>query len=82
MPAMSALLLFLAAAASSPDAASSRRGEPAASARATGSASVRIVSGARISMSGIQDSALPEFQSSTFRDRDGSLRAARLIEFN
>lgn len=82
MPAMSALLLFLAAAANAPDAAESRRGEPVASDRATGSVSVRIVSGARISMSGERNSALLEFQPSTFRDRDGSLRAARLIEFN
>ena len=82
MPEMSALLLFLAAAASAPDATVSRRSEPAAGARATGSASVRIVSGARISMSDRQDAGLPAIQASSIRERDGSFRAARLVEFN
>jgi hypothetical protein len=82
MPVMSALLLFLASAATSPDASVSRRSEPAAGARATGSVSVRIVRGAHISMSEVQDASLPEIQPSSVRERDGSLRAARLVEFN
>jgi hypothetical protein len=82
MPVMSALLLFLAAAAGAPEATASGRSEPAPGAHATGSVSVRIVSGARIKMSEAQDSGLPAIQASSIRERDGSLRTARLVEFN
>ena len=82
MPVMSALLLFFAAAANAPDASASPRTDTVAGARATASVSVRIVAGARISMSEAQDSNLPSIQASGIRREGGGLSPARLVEFN
>jgi hypothetical protein len=82
MSVMSAFLLLLAAAASAPDAPSVRQTGQAAGARATGSASVRIVSGARVSMGEAQDAGLPAIQASIIRTEGGTIRPARLVEFN
>ena len=82
MPVMSVLLLFLAAAASAPDAPSLRQSDAAVGVRATASVSVRIVGGARISMSDEQDAGLPALQASSIRTDGGALRPARLVEFN
>ncbi len=82
MSSMSALLLFFAAAAGVPDATSVTGGERSIGARAIATASVRIVSGATISMSEAQNEALPAIQPSSIRAEDGSLRPARLVEFN
>jgi hypothetical protein len=79
---MSAMLLFLAAAASAPDASASPRTDTVAGARAAATVSVRIVSGARIAMSEAQDADLPAIQASSVRTEEGALRPARLVEFN
>ena len=82
MPSMSVFLLFFAAAAAVPDNASRAVGQRSVGARAEATATVRIVSGARVALSETQDSALPSLQSSSIRAEDGSLRPARLVEFN
>ena len=81
MHSMSALLLFLAA-ASAPDSAVTNRLPAYVGDRATATVSVRIVSGARIVMGEAQDAELPAIQPSSIRAEDGSLRPARLVEFN
>ena len=82
MHSMSALLLFLAAAAAASDSVPNGGGSPDIGARATATVSVRIVSGARIAMSEVQDDELPAVQASSIRAEDGNLRPARLVEFN
>ena len=82
MHSMSAVLLFLAAAAAAPTSASDGGGRPDVGASATATVSVRIVSGARIAMSEVQDDELPAIQASSIRAEDGNLRPARLVEFN
>ena len=82
MSSMSAVLFFLAAAAAAPTPASDGGGRPDVGASATATVSVRIVSGATISMSEAQDEALPAIQPTSIRAEDGSLRPARLVEFN
>ena len=79
---MSAFLLFLAAATSAPDAPSVRRSNPGVGVRATASVSVRIVGGARVSMGEAQDAGLPAIQASIIRTDGGTIRPARLVEFN
>ena len=82
MNLMSDLLLFLAATAGAPDVSVSRRMDSVAGARATASVSVRIVAGARVSMSEVQDANLPVIQASGIRKEGGGLTPARLVEFN
>ena len=82
MSAMLTAFLLAAAAASGPDASATPRQSPSVGARATATVGVRIVSGARISMSEQQDSNLPALQQSSVRVEGGGLCPARLVEFN
>ena len=81
MATMTIHLLLLAAALAGPPPADSGPALPYIGARAEGRVAVRIVAGARIAASEIQDQALPRLQDSAVRTPDGTASPARLVEF-
>ena len=81
MATMTIELLLLAAALAAPPSADRDTPASYAGARAEGRVAVRIVAGARIAASEVQDAALPPVQDSVVRAPDGSGSPARLVEF-
>ena len=81
MATMTIELLLLAAALAGPPPADRGPAAVYAGARAEGRVAVRIMAGARIAASDIQDAALPPVQDSVVRAPDGSASPARLVEF-
>lgn len=81
MAAMTLDLILLAAAVAASPATDSGRSAGYGGVRAEGRVTVQIVAGARIAASEVQHPALPPLQDSIVRTADGSLTAARLVEF-
>lgn len=81
MATMTIDLLLLAAALAAPPPADRGGPQPYAGARAEGRVAVRIVAGARIAASEIQQASIPPLQDSLVRSADGSASPARLVEF-
>lgn len=75
------LLILAALAGAAPELPPGADHRAHSAARSQAYVGVRIVAGARISASEIQDDRLPTIQATSIRMADGRIRAARLVEF-